>query len=171
MSTSTKARENLNKRQNNAKFAKYSRLPPKRKNVSQKVKNGTTILTRDEFFEDNNGYEKPEYKNKPNTFYREATVVDSNRNDELAIIKHQSSGKFSVKKKNNKVSTYNPYIKTKDNEGKPIKIGDKFKRASPDYDVTEIKANRMKKKAVKSKNKQIAKDNRKALKELKGRKK
>ena len=145
--------------------------PPKRKNVSQKIKNGTAILTRDEFFEDNNNYKKEKYKNKPNIYYREATVVDSNRNDELAIIKHQSSGKFSVKKKNNKVSKYNTYIKTKDDEGKPIKIGKKFKRANPKYDVTEKKANKMKKQSIKSPNKQIAKDNRKALKKLKGRKK
>lgn len=145
--------------------------PPKRKNVSQKVKNGTAILTRDEFFEDNNNYRKDKYKDKPNIYYREATVVDSNRNNELAIIKQQSNGKFSVKKKNNKISKYNTYIKTKDDEGKPIKIGSKFKRANPEYDVSKRKANKMKKLSIKSKNKQIAKDNRNALKELKGRKK
>ena len=147
------------------------KTPPKRKNVSQKVKNGTAILTRDEFFEDNNNYRKDKYKDKPNVYYREATVVDSNRNDELAIIKHQSSGKFSVKNKAKQKRTYNTYIKTKDDEGKPIKIGKKFKRANPKYDVTEKKANKMKKQSVKSSNKQIAKDNRKALKILKGRKK
>lgn len=145
--------------------------PPLRKNVSQKVKNGTAILTRDEFFEDHNNYQKEKYKNNPNIYYREATVVDSNRNDELAIIKHQSSGRFSVKKNNGKTSTYNAYIKTKDDEGKPIKIGPKFKRANPNYDVTRNRANKMKKQSVKGKNKQIATDNQNALKTLKGRKK
>lgn len=171
MGKSAKAKENFNKRQNKTKSGKYSKLPPKRKNVSQKVKNGTAILTRDEFFEDHNNYQKEKYKSNPNFYYREATVVDSNRNDELAIIKHQSSGKFSVKKNNDKTAKYNTYIKIKDNEGKPIKIGAKFKRANPDYDVTEQKANRMKRKSVRSSNKQINKDNRNALKSLKGRKK
>ncbi|MBR2970029.1 MAG: hypothetical protein IKC49_03140 [Clostridia bacterium] len=149
---------------------KKTKKIPKRKNVSQKIKNGTVILTRDEFFQDNNNYIKPKYQGS-NTLYREATVVDSNRNDELAVIKHQSSGKFSVKKKNNKISKYNTYIKTKDNEGKPIKIGEKFKQSNPKYGITEKQANKMKKKSIKSPNKRIAKDNRIVLKELKGRKK
>ena len=114
---------------------------------------------------------KEKYKNNPNIYYREATVVDSNRNDELAIIKHQSSGKFTVKNYARQKRTYNAYIKTKDDEGKPIKIGPKFKRANPKYDVTRNNANKMKKQSVKSKNKQIATDNQNALKALKGRKK
>lgn len=150
---------------------KKKKKPPKRKNVSQKVRNGTAILTRDEFFEDHNNYQKEKYKDKPNVFYREATVVDSNRKNELAIIKHQSSGKFSVRKKNNKVSKYNAYIKITDNEGKPIRIGEKFKRANSNYDVTEKCANKMKKNSVKSLNKGISLTNRKALQKLKGRKK
>lgn len=143
----------------------------RRKNVSQKIKNGTTILTRDEFFEDHNNYRKEEYVNRPDVFYRSATVLDSNRNNELALVKQQSNGKFSVKKKNGKVSYYNTYIKTKDDEGKPIKLGTKFKRANPKYDVSTQKANTMKKHCVKSPNKKIAYENRILLKELKGRKK
>ena len=150
---------------------KKTKQPPKRKNVSQSIRNGTAILTRDEFFEDHNNYIKEGYKDKPNIFYREATVVDSNRNDELAIIKQQSSGKFSVKKNNNKVSKYNTYIKITDNEGNPIKIGEKFKRANPNYDVSEQRANQMKRKSLRSSNKKVAKENRIVLKKLKGRKK
>lgn len=142
-----------------------------RKNVSQKVRNGTVILTRDEFFEDHNNYKKQKYNDKPDVFYREATVVDSNRKDELAVIKHQSGGKLSVKKKNNKVSKYNTYIKITDNEGKPIRIGEKFKRANLNYGVSEKNANQMKVNSVKNDNAKVAKDNRTALKKLKGRKK
>ena len=150
---------------------KRKKKVPKRKNVSQKVRNGTTLQTRDEFFEDNNGFKKDKYKDKPDIFYRNITVVDSNRNNELAVIKHQSSGMFSVKNNAKQDRKYNTYIKTKDNEGKPIKVGKKFKRANPNYDVTEKKANEMKKNSLKSSNKKINKQNRKVLRILKGRKK
>lgn len=143
---------------------------PKRKNVSQIIKNGTTIKTRDEFFQDNNNYIKPKYEGAK-TLYREVTVVDSNRNNELAVIKFQSSGKFSVKNKVNQVEKYAPYIKTKDNDGKPIKLGEKFQRANPKYDIPKNKANRMKKNSVQNKNNKISNENRLILKELKGRKK
>ena len=65
---------------------------------------------------------------------------------------------------------YNPYIKTKDNEGKPIKIGEKFQVGDPKYNVSVKNANQMKKETVKNKSHFISSGNRKALKELKGRK-
>lgn len=148
----------------------FKRKPKQRKNVSQKVRNGTAVLTRDEYFEDNNGYKKEKYKDKPNVMYREATVVDSNRDNELAIIKHQSSGKYSVTNKNGQRRKYNTYIKTKDDEGQPIKLGKKFQRAKPNYDVTEKQANKMKKQSLKTKNAKARKENKNALRELKGRK-
>ncbi len=150
---------------------KQKKKVPKRKNVSQKVRNGTTLQTRDEFFEDHNNYKKDKYKNKPNIFYREVTVVDSNRNDELAVIKHQSSGKFSVKNNVGQDRKYNTYIKTKDDTGKPIKVGNKFRRANHKYDVSKKDANKMKCNSLNSSNKKINRQNKKALRNLKGRKK
>ncbi len=140
------------------------------KNVSQKIVNGTIIMTRDEFLQDNNNYKKPKYKDKKNILYRETVTVDSNKNDELAVIKVQSGGKLEVKNKKGQVEKYNPYIKTKDNEGKPIKIGEKFQVGDPKYNVSVKNANQMKKEAVKNKSHFISSGNRKALKELKGRK-
>ena len=66
------------------------RKPPKRKNISQKVPNGTIVRTRDEYFENAGNYRKPGYGHKG--YYRGAIVLDSNRNNELALGKASSSG-------------------------------------------------------------------------------
>lgn len=148
-----------------SKKKKVDKKPPNRKNVSQTVKNGTAIKTRDEYFLDNKGYKKPNYENAPDTLYRESIVVDSNRNGHLGIIKIQSGGKKTVVNKSGQKEKYNLYIKTKDDEGNPIKLGLKFQRAKEKYGVTEKQANKMKKQAMKNKSNKIA------LRELKGRKK
>lgn len=137
------------------------------KNVSSKVKIGTVIMTRDEYFLDNNNYVKPEYANKPNILYREAIAVDTNKQNHLALIKLQSNGKHSVLNKSMQEEKYNPYIKIFDNEGKPITLNEKFKRGNPKYDVNEKTANKMKQKALKNKNISIRKQNIEALKILK----
>ena len=143
----------------------------KNKNVSKKVKNGTLVLTRDEFLIDNNNYKKTKH-NSDNKLYRSTYVVDSNRDDELALIKIHSGGKKSILNKAKNIEKYNAYVKTKDNEGRPIKLGKKFKRGNPKYDVTEQSANAMKKEAVVNhKNKQDRTNNIKKLRTLKGRKK
>ena len=68
-----------------AKPAEKKTNSPKsqRKNVSQKIPNGRTLQTRDEFFEGQEKYRKPGYENKG--LYRKVVVVDSNRADELAV--------------------------------------------------------------------------------------
>lgn len=149
---------------------KSKRTPPKRKNVSQCIKNGTVLKTRDEFFQDHNGYIKPKYQNN-NILYRDVTVVDSNRRNELAVIKHQSSGTYYVYNRAGQKQKYAPYIKTKDNEGQPIKLGDKFKIINIKFHVDERKANRMKKNSIRHRNINVSNSNKIALKDLKGRKK
>lgn len=67
------------------------KTPPKRKNVSQKIPNGRTLQTRDEHFEGQKNYRKPGYENKGD--YRRVVVIDSNRDDELAVIKLTTSKK------------------------------------------------------------------------------
>lgn len=136
-------------------------------NVSSKVKIGTVIMTRDEYFLDNNNYVKPEYANRPNILYREAIAVDTNKKNHLALIKLQSNGKHVVINKSMQEEKYNPYIKIFDNEGKPITLNEKFKRGNPKYDVDEKIANKMKQKAIKNKNISIRKVNIEALKILK----
>ena len=76
-------------RQTAVKSATKNCQKPKRTNVSQKIPNGRTLQTRDEFFEGQEKYRKPGYENKG--LYRKVVVVDSNRADELAVVKLTTS--------------------------------------------------------------------------------
>ena len=92
----------------------------KKKNVSQKVRNGTVLHTRDEYIYGSASYRKPGYVNKGN--YRKVAVVDSNKFDDLAVVKLTTKGKTLPEEK----STYKPFVETLDNEGNPIRVGSKF---------------------------------------------
>lgn len=109
----------------------------KNKNVSKKVPNGTILQTRDEYFENASKYRKPGYTNKG--LYRKATVIDSNRFDELVVVKGTTKGKPL----NSTVFlSYKPFVETKDDTGKPIKLGKKFVPTTyilPANIITQIK--------------------------------
>ena len=63
------------------------------------------MQTRDEYFAGQKQYRKPGYANKGN--YRKSVVVDSNRNDELAVVKlYSKSGTELVKTE----SRYKPFV-------------------------------------------------------------
>ena len=67
--------------------------PPKRKNVSQTIPNGTLIITNDRSF-----YETDGKSGKT----RMAGVIDSNRQNELAIVKYTTSKKHGREFENEK---------------------------------------------------------------------
>ena len=132
------------------------------KNVSKKESNGTIVQTRDNYFKGQKKYIKEGYTNKGN--YRKAVVVDSNRKDELALVKITSSGEEidGVKTR--------PFILTKDDLNRPIKESKKFiinknKNGSPKNTIDSKTANSIKKRAVN--NIKTGKSNRDRLKELK----
>ena len=65
------------------------------KNISKTIPNGTILQTRDEYLHNESNYRKPGYANKGN--YRKVAVVDSNCNDELAVVKlYSKSGKSLI---------------------------------------------------------------------------
>ncbi len=138
-------------------------------NVSSKVKIGTVIMTRDEYFLDNNNYVKPKYANKPNILYREAIAVDTNKQNELLLVKVQSGGKFTVINKLGQKEKYNPHFKRLDNEGKPITLNEKFKRGNPKYDIPEKEVDKIKTNALNHPNKNSRYKNKVELRKLKER--
>ncbi len=110
------------------------------KNVSRTVKNGTILQTRDEFLHNEGGYRKKGYEKKGN--YRKVGVIDSNRNDELAIVKLHKPDSESGTLLPSKKARYKPFVETLDNESKRIKIGPKFiksKQTLSNEDITAIK--------------------------------
>lgn len=142
----------------------------KRKNVSQKIPNGRTVQTRDEFFEGQSNYRKPGYEGKG--FYRKGVVVDSNRANELVIVKLTTSkaGKVLPDYKNGE-SKYRPFVETKDDKGNPITIGTKFKENRPTSDLSIKDVNRIKKDAFVNSSNRVKKENKKKVREMKGRNK
>ena len=140
----------------------------KNKNVSQKVPNGRTVQTRDEYFEGQKDYRKSGYGKKG--VYRKAVVVDSNRKDELAVVKLTTSKKGKPLDYKSGKSKYRPFVVTKDDKGKPIKLGKKFVENSPKADVSKKEVNKIKKDLFRGESKKTSKDNRKRVRELKGRK-
>ena len=64
----------------------------KSKNVSKTVKQGLIVHTRDEYFKGAKDYRKPGYEKYAGN-YRQAAVVDSNRKDQLALVKLTTSEK------------------------------------------------------------------------------
>ena len=106
---------------------------PKKKaapNESKKVPKGRTVQTRDEYIE--GGYPKPGYEDKGN--YRKGVVIDTNELDELAIVVLITSPKGKPISKSAK-ERYKPYVETKDDEGKPVRIGKKFLENPPRKDI------------------------------------
>ena len=140
----------------------------KNKNVSKIIPYGRTLQTRDEYLEGGNNYIKPGYEMKGH--YRRVVVVDTNRNNELAVEKlYGHNGKELPGYKNGK-SRYKDFIVTKDNEGNPIKIGNKFIENAPKQDVSKKDVNKIKKDALVNASYRVKKSNRNKVRKLKNRK-
>ncbi len=146
----------------------------KTKNISKKVPNGRTLQTRDEYLGSGKGKKniKPEHPN-PNDLYRRVTVIDSNIQNELAIIKLGTKGRHSLKKYLTGKSKYNAYIEIEDNNGNRIKIdGVRFVENSSKRDISKEDVTEMKKYALKSKetSSRLRNNNKQILHKLKNRK-
>ena len=136
--------------------------------TSVKVKIGRTLQTRDNFLEDGKGYNKPGYENKGH--YRRVAVVDTNKKNELAVTKLYGHSGTPLPNYEKGKSRYKNYILTKDDSGKPIKVGKKFKLNSKNKNLTKKDINTIKKDALVNSPKSIRQLNKTKLRKLKGRK-
>ena len=136
-----------------------------KKNVSKRIPNGRTVQTRDEYFDGDAAYRKPGYEKKGN--YRKAVVVDSNKKGDLALVKLTTSKK-GLPIPGEKKSKYRPYVETKDDEGKPIRIGKKFSPKSKKDDLSKCSIAEIKKKTFRTSSAATA--NRRKVRKMKGRK-
>lgn len=116
--------------------------PKRRKNVSQTIPNGTLIITNDSDFEGTD-YES--------TKTRMATVVDSNRKNELAIVKYTKSKKHGRKFENDKgIIGHGDKIYIEDDKGNPIKVDNvKFSAGPKRRKITYKQANEIKRRNIK----------------------
>lgn len=116
-----------------------------KRNVSTRIRNGRTVQTRDEFFYGHANYRKPGYEHKG--AYRKAVVIDSNKRDELALVKLTTSSKGRAIA-GEKKSKYKTFIETLDDRGKPIKLGKKFQANSPRKNVSKSATNAIKRDCI-----------------------
>ena len=142
--------------------------PPKRKNVSQKIPNGRVLQTRDEYLgEENIDYRKPGYESKG--LYRGVVVIDSNRSDELVVVKLTTSGKgIVIETYKNGKSKFKPFVEVQDENCNPIKPGKHFVPKPKKNDLPKKEVTKIKKTVFKEA--KTAQTNRKKVRELKGRK-
>lgn len=111
-----------------------------RRNKSSRYSDGTIIQTRDEHLHRRGTSKDVPYTDSshpnPRDFYRTTIVVDSNRDDELALVKRTTNGKKSEK------GTVSNYIEILDSNNNPIKIGAHFKarkKRIPKEKISEIR--------------------------------
>lgn len=136
-------------------------MTKKKKNISKTVPNGAFIITNDKFFYGTDGK-----SNKT----RMATVIDSNKKDELAIVKFTTSKKHGRTFKNKQgIKRHADTVYIKDDSGKPIKLDSKKFQSNSKRNITPKQANEIKRRNIKES--KFKKRNQVALRELKGRKK
>jgi hypothetical protein len=145
----------------------------KNKNRSKTIKDGTIVQTNDRnLYSGRNYIGKPSENPKKNN--RPAVVVGSNEKDELALIKitHSKKGKRlkdGVRGQRSK-SRFKPIVETMDNDGKFIRIGEKFEISIPSERLSKRDLKKMERHSFRRTNKRVVNENRKRMRWLKGRK-
>ncbi len=108
----------------------------KNKNISKSIPNGRTFQTKDNFFFGANNYRKPNTKGKG--YYRKVVVIDSNRRNELAVVKLTTSNKgIPINTYKQGKSKFKPFVETKDFRNKPIKKNRYFIQNSKKDDLNK----------------------------------
>lgn len=149
------------KKKSNSQKNEKRKQPPKRKNVSQTIPNGTILQTRDEYLHNQGSYRKEGYEGKGN--YRKVAVVDSNRKNELGIVKLYSKSGVQLQ---GTPSRYKPFVETLDDKDENIKVGKKFIPSGQMLSKKNVTA--IKKDCYK--NPKVNKINKQKTRQLKGRK-
>jgi len=141
-------------------------------NFSKTIPRGRTVRTSDGSFEGNKNYIKPGYEN--NKTYRRSAVLDTNELDELALVKlYGNDGKTGIHLPNYQdgYSLFRPFIETKDENGKPIKISEKFVEQHESNDLSIKDIQKIRRALFNKKNKKVYEENSSKIIELKKRRK
>lgn len=121
--------------------------PLNTRNRSQLYHNGRTLKTQDKYLPTDKKGKSDNLKDK-----RHVVIVDSNKNDELAVVRlttqnQSNTTKLPTYKKGNKKTTFfKNFVETKDNENKPIKIDNKkFIKNDREMDLNKNELNKVQK--------------------------
>lgn len=121
------------------KNGKYKYKPTKvlSRTKGGKVPQGRTLTTRDKYLD-----KKAKQPNKE----RPVVVIETNERNELAIVQLSSrKGKDRTRLKNYQQgqSYFKHYVEITDDEGKPIRVNNKFKENHPNMDVSREDVKKM----------------------------
>lgn len=131
--------------------------------MSKKVPSGRTLSTYDKYLP---GYKTGSPKERP------VVVIESNHKNELAVVPLSTrSGTRRTQLKNYQQgqSYFKHFVEIEDNEGQPIKIGDKFRQNHPKQDVSLKDVNKIREKVLY--HSASAAQNRKKMQKFRGNKK
>lgn len=130
VATSASGQRNIKKR-----VAKPAKPVNPSRTATGKVPQGRTLSTLDKFLD-----KKAKEPNKK----RPVVVIESNEHNHLAVVQLSGrAGKDRTRLKNYQQgqSYFKHYVEIEDNEGKPIRVNDKFKENHPNMDVSEHDVN------------------------------
>ena len=114
-----------------------------KKRAKGNVPLGRTLSTYDHYLDRNSKLKKE----------RPLVVIERNKRNELAVVALSSrDGKHRTRLKNYQDgnSYFKHFLETRDNEGKPIKIGAKFRENHPRNDIARRDARKIRKRSWKS---------------------
>ncbi len=109
-----------------------------KKRAKGNVPLGRTLSTYDHYLDRNSKSNKK----------RPVAVIDRNKRNELAVVALSSrDGKHRTRLKNYQdgKSYFKHFVETRDNEGKPIKVGAKFRENHPRNDISRRDVQRIRK--------------------------
>lgn len=110
-----------------------------KKSAKGSVPLGRTLSTYDHYLDRNSKSKKK----------RPVAVIERNKRNELAVVALSSrDGKHRTRLKNYQdgKSFFKHFVETCDNEGRPIKVGAKFRENRPRNDISKRDINRIRKK-------------------------
>lgn len=114
----------------------------RKKNISKNIPNGRTFQTKDNYFYGAESYRKPNVRGH----YRRVVVVDSNRKNELAVVKLTTSKKgIPIKSYRQGKSRIRPFVETRDFRNQPIKRNKYFLENKSSYDFSKREVSQIKK--------------------------
>ena len=109
--------------------------------IKRLIPPGRTLSTYDYFL----GRNKKSKKKRP------VAVIESNKRNELAVVPLSSrDGKHrtNLKGYQDGKSYFKHFVEIEDNEGKPIKVGEKFRENHPKLDLSKRDVNKIRKKVL-----------------------
>ena len=168
-SSNSKSTTKQNKSLDNKSVAK----PPRKNNTNKvvvhkgrtadgKIPKGRTLSTHDKYLPKN----KHSIEQKDN---RPLIVIETNKNNDLAVVptsSRQGKNRTHIKNYQQGQTYFKHFVEIEDDEGKPIRINDKFRENHPNMDVSEEDIERIRKKVLK--NSAQAVENQEKLKKFRG---